>query len=90
MLFVGRFYRLPGGRWPKIRKIPDDSEAKVNAYPKAPSRFLNIIELKPRPQHQFAELTLSAEENPESFIVNFFGYGLAEKKIRFSGPASNE
>jgi len=41
----------------------------VNTYSKAPSRFLNIIELKPRPQHQFAEVTLSAEENPEAFIL---------------------
>jgi hypothetical protein len=62
----------------------------VNTYSKAPGRFLNIIELKPRPQHQFAEVTLSAEENPEAFIVNLFSRGLAEEKILLNGPASNE
>ena len=68
----------------------DDLEAKVNAYAKAPSRLLNIIELKPRPQHQFAEVTLSAEENPEAFIVIFSAAAWPKRKSRFSGPASNE
>ena len=54
----------------------DDLEAKVNADSKAPSGFLNVIQLQARPQHQFGEVPLSAEEDPESFIINFFSRGL--------------